>query len=87
LHRGTARPVEQAELDAGVIRYPAHQAVESIDLAHQVALAQPADRRVARHLADGREPVRDQRRARAHAGRSRSSFAAGMAAADNNDVV
>jgi hypothetical protein len=30
----------------------AHDAAERIDLAHQMALAEPADRRVARHLAD-----------------------------------
>jgi hypothetical protein len=47
LHGRTARPVEEAELDAGGVGHPTHQAVESIDLAHQMTLAEPADRRVA----------------------------------------
>ena len=51
-----------------------------------MALAEPADGRVARHLADGREPVRHQRRARAEAGRRSRRLAAGMAAADDDDV-
>ena len=37
--------VEDAELDAGGIGDAAHQAVQRVDLAHQVALAEPADRR------------------------------------------
>ena len=65
----------------------AHQAVEGVDLADQMPLAEPADGRIAGHLADGGEAVGDQRRARAHAGRSRRSLAAGMAAADHDHVV
>ena len=88
---GPARPalgaVEQAELDAGRVGDPAHQAVERIDLAHQMALAEPADRRIARHLADGRGLVGDQRGARAHARGRGSRLAAGMAAADHDDVI
>ena len=55
LHGRALGAVEQPELDAGRVGHPAHQAVERIDLAHQVALAEPADGRVAGHLADGRE--------------------------------
>ena len=55
LHRRALGAVEQAELDAGRIGDPAHQAVQRIDLAHQMALAEPADGRVAGHLADGGE--------------------------------
>ena len=64
LHGRALGAVEQAELDAGGVGDAAHEAVERIDLAHQVALAEPADGRVAGHLADGREGVRDERRAR-----------------------
>ena len=85
-HRRPLAAVEQAELDAGGVGDPAHQAVERVDLAHQVALAEPADRRVARHLADGRDAVGEQQRARAHARRRRRGLAAGMAAADHDDV-
>src|SRR5215831_14811222 len=51
-HRRAFAAVEDAELDPRPIDRPAHDAVEGIDLAHEMALAEPADRRVARHLAD-----------------------------------
>ena len=50
--------VQDAELDARPVDRPAHDAVERIDLAHEMALAEPADRRIARHLADRRPLVR-----------------------------
>ena len=78
--------VEDAELDPGAVGDPRHQAVEGVDLAHQVALAEAADGRVARHLADRRGAVRDQERPRAHARRGRGGLAAGMAATDDDDV-
>ena len=53
--------IEDAELDAGQVRGARHQAVERVDLAHEMAFAEPADRRVARHFADGGEPVGDER--------------------------
>ena len=87
LHRGAFAPVQHAELDAGGVSHPAHQAVEGVDLAHQMALAEAANGRIAGHFADRGEAVGDQRRARAHAGRSGRSLAAGMAAADHDHVV
>ena len=68
------------------VRRAAHHAVQRVDLAHDVALAEAADRRVARHLADAVEAMRDQRRARAHAVRRQRGLGAGMAAADHDDV-
>jgi len=58
--RGTLAAVENAELNAGPIDGAAHDAVERVDLAHQVPLAEPADRRVARHLADRHKLVGQQ---------------------------
>ena len=55
LHGRAFGAVEQPELDAGGIGDAAHQAIESIDLAHQMALTEAADGRIARHLADGGE--------------------------------
>ena len=66
---GALRAVEQAELDAGAVGDDAHDAVEGVDLADQMAFAQTADGRVARHLADGLDLVRDQRGARARRAR------------------
>ena len=87
LHRRALAAVQHAELDAGRVGDPAHQAVERVDLADQMALAEPANGRIAGHFADGGEAVGDQRRARAHAGRRGRSLAAGMAAADDDHVV
>ncbi len=55
LHRRALAAVEHAELDAGRVGDPAHQAVQRVDLAHQMALAEAADGRIAGHLADGLE--------------------------------
>ncbi len=72
-------------MPAGV-RDAAHQPVHRIDLADQMALAETADGGVAGHLADGRNPVCDERGAGARAGRRRGRLAARMAAADHDYV-
>jgi hypothetical protein len=51
-NRGTARTIQQAELDSRPIDYPAHDAPESINLADKMALANSTDGRIARHLSD-----------------------------------
>jgi len=86
LHGRSLRAVQKAELDAGCIRHLPHKAVESIDLAHEMALAEAADRGVARHLADGRKGMGDEPRARAHAGGCGRGLAAGMPAADDDHI-
>ena len=79
--------IEQAELDAGCVGDPAHQAVERVDLADQMTLAEPADGRVARHFADRREGMRDQRRPGADARRGGGRLGSGVPAADDDDVI
>ena len=64
----------------------AHQPAQRVDLADQVALAETADRRVAAHLADGRELVGDERRRHAESRGRRSGLASGVTAANNNDT-
>ena len=86
-HRRTFAAVEQAELDAGGIGDPPHQAVERVDLTYQMALAQPADGGIARHDADGLALHRHQRSCRTGPGRGGRGLAAGMAAADDDDIV
>ena len=61
LDSGALAAVEDAELDAGGVRGARHDAVERVDLAHQMALAQAADRGIARHFADRGEPMGDER--------------------------
>ena len=86
LNGGALAAVEDAELNAGSIGGARHHAVERVDLAHQMALAQAADRRVAGHFADRREAVGDERGWRAAARRRGRGFASRMAPADDNDV-
>jgi len=45
------RAVQKAELDTGLIGKAAHNAVERIDFANQMAFAEPANRRITGHLA------------------------------------
>jgi hypothetical protein len=86
LFRPTPAAIQYAELDPGPVDPAPHDPVERIDLAHKVPLAEPADRRVARHLADRRPLVRQQQGARAEpSGRRR--FAPRMPAADHDDVA
>ncbi len=86
-HGGALGPVEDAELDAGGVGDAAHQAVERVDLAHEVTFAEAADRRVAGQRADRLAPLRHQRGARAAARGGGGGLAAGMAATDHDDIV
>jgi hypothetical protein len=83
----TLAAVEDAELNARLIRDAAHQAVQSVDFPDEMALAQSADSRIAAHFANGREAVRDQRRGHAQPGRGRCGFRPSMAPADNDDGI
>src|SRR5262249_47269396 len=48
-----ARAVQDAELNAGGVGEGPHQSAESVDLANQLALGGPAERRTARHPPHG----------------------------------
>ncbi len=87
LHGGPLGTVQHAKLDAGAVDGAPHDPVEGVDLAHQMALAETADGGVAGHLADGVGPVGHQQGRGAHARGRRRSLGAGMAAADDDDVV
>ena len=84
---GALAAIEQAELNAGGVRHPAHQAVERIDLADEMAFSQAADRRIAGHRAYLVSAQRHKRGARARTGGSTCCLAAGVAAADHHDIV
>lgn len=79
--------VEEAELDAGGVGGDAHQPVEGVDFADDVAFAQSADRRVAGHFAEAVKAVRDQCGARAHAVRRQRGLGPRMTAANDDHVV
>ncbi len=79
--------VEQAELNPGPVRDPAHQAVQGIDLPHQMAFADTADGGIAGHFTQGLALVGEEQSAGTRARRSRRRFAAGMAAANHDDIM
>ena len=63
-----------------------HLAAERVDFLDQVSLADAADRRVARHLADVVEVQRDHQGVAAHACGGERRLDAGMARADDDHV-
>jgi hypothetical protein len=65
----------------------AARAAERVDLLDQVALADAADGRVAGHLPQRLDALRHQQRACAHARRGQRGLGAGMAPADDDDIV
>src|SRR5690606_19389696 len=79
-HGSALAAIEQPELDAGGICHPSHQAIQRVDLTYQMPLAQAADRRIARHGADGCSLQRDESRACAIARGCAGRLATGMPA-------
>jgi hypothetical protein len=86
-HGRALAPVQHPEVNAGPIGGLGHRPAQRVDLAHQVTLADPADRRVAAHLADGFDVVGQQQRARTAACRRQGGLGPGVAAADHDHVV
>ena len=86
-HRRALGAIEETELNSRCIGDPPHQSVECIDFADEVSLAQAADRRIARHLADLGKTVRDQHRSGTNARRSCGGLAARMPPAHDNDII
>src|SRR5882724_1131175 len=79
-------PIENPELNSSSIRRPTHQAIKCIDLADEVALAEPPDGWIARHCPDRSEPMRHKGHLSPHAGRSGRSLAPGVSAPHHNDI-
>ena len=57
-HRRSLASVQNAELNTAAVSCLCHDATHGIDLFHQMALADTADRRVAAHLPQGLDVVR-----------------------------
>jgi hypothetical protein len=64
-----------------------HEPVKHVEFADQVPLADPADGRIARHLARIFRPEGEQPNTRAAPGRGSRGFTSGMAGADHQNVV
>ncbi len=83
----TARSIQQAELDADGIGDFAHDAAERVDFPNEVTLGDAADGWIATHLRDQVQVHGDHGGAQANAGAGARGFTAGVAGADDNDVV
>jgi hypothetical protein len=86
LYGRPARPVEHPELNTGRIRDTPHQTIERVDLPNEMPFAKPPDRGIARHLADGIEPMRHKRCSGADTGGRRRSFTAGVTTPNDDDI-
>ena len=74
------------KLDPGAVNDPAHDSAERVDLPHQMALCDPANRRITGHLADEIEVQRHQCSLRAQARGGRGRLATGVAAANHYHI-
>ena len=85
-HGRTLAAVEHTKLDAGFIYRQRHGAIHGIHFFHKVALANAAHTRIAAHLPQCVEIVRQQQGMRAHARSSQRGFGAGMPAANHDHI-
>ena len=82
-HRAALAGVEHAAMNRCLVCRAGHNPAERVDLAHQMALADAADRRIARHAADVAAPEGDQRHTGAAARGGRGCFHAGVTGPDD----
>ncbi len=85
-YRRALASVQDPELDAAQIRGLPHGSAESIDLLHQMAFADAANRWITRHLTQGFDVVGQKQRLATHARCGQGGLGTGMAATDNDHV-
>ncbi len=85
-HRRTLGRIQRTKLDARLVGGQRHRAAQRIDLLDQMPLADAADRRIARHGAQGFDVVRQQQRLHAHARSRQRGLGAGMATTHHDDI-
>src|SRR6185436_3689725 len=83
--RGATATIQELELDSGAVRHAPHETAKRIDLSHQMALGESADRRIAGHVGDRIERHRDETDTDPESGRDRRGLAAGMACTDHQE--
>ena len=85
-HGRAAARVQGAEVDPAAVRGAPHGAAEGVDLAHEVPLADPPDRGVAAHLAEGLDALGEEQGAGAGAGGGKGRLGPRVPAPDHDDV-
>jgi hypothetical protein len=83
---GAFARVEDAKLDARFVGSRRHRAAQRVDLLDEVALADAPDGRVATHLPQRFQAVRQQQGVATHASSGQRGFGAGMASADDDHI-
>ncbi len=86
-HRRSLARVEDAKLDARLVRRRGHGAAQRVDFLDEMPLADAADRRVARHLPQGLDAVGEEQGAAAQPGAGERRLGAGVATTDNNYII
>ena len=84
---GTLGSIEHPELDSREVGRPSHDATKRVYLAHDRALGDPADRRIALNLTDGFQILGEQQGSRAGASGESGRLHTSVAAADDDDIV
>jgi hypothetical protein len=87
LDRRALAPVKHAPVKRRSVRGACHETIEHIELAHQMALANSADGRITRHLADVLGSKRHQPHARTTPRGSRRGFAAGVPSTYDENII
>jgi hypothetical protein len=82
-----AAAVEKPEMDAGFISDKTHYSAQGINLSHKLPFGQAAYRRVAGHLGNRLKMDGDEASIKAHDACRVGSFAAGVAGADDDNLV
>ncbi|MNV49650.1 hypothetical protein D3C71_1416110 [compost metagenome] len=79
--------VQHAKLDEGLIDITAHLPAKRIDFTNDMTFSRSPNGRVAWHKGDHIQIDGNHQRIAAHAGGGKSRFAAGMASADDDNVI
>jgi hypothetical protein len=86
LDSGPFAPVEHPAVDRRMVGGPRHESVEHVELADEVALADAANRRIARHLTEIFSAKGQQPNARASARGRGCSLTARVTSTDDKNV-
>jgi hypothetical protein len=73
-------------MDAGEVDILCHLAAKCVDFTHEMPFGKPSDGWIAAHLADGIEIAGEYERRKAHSGRGKCCFRAGVTGADYYNI-
>lgn len=86
-HRRSATGIQQSKLNPNGVSHLSHHPTERINLANQMTLRNPADRRIARHLRDEVDIHRDHRRLQSQPRTRPRRLTAGMTGANYDNII